>query len=117
MYCAKHVYAIEFMVGAQLINDLTAWNGVEAFRLLSLPVPKPGEEESEDQHKAKHIVQSCLQNSFGFKLAHGMVVQVLGETLGSLWRAHPGADDVEGTYAHWLRYGIANWNRTAFPKR
>jgi hypothetical protein len=30
-YMTEHVYAIEFIVGAQLINDLAMWNGPREF--------------------------------------------------------------------------------------
>ena len=115
-YVAKHVYAIEFMAGSQLINEMTAWNGRKAFDLMSLSLPKKeGEVENAQQKEAREIVEACLQKSFGFKLAHGMILRVFGDTLGSLWRKHEGSDDVQGTYAHWLRYATMNWNQDAIP--
>lgn len=114
-YVANHVYAIEFMVGSQLINEMTAWNGRKAFDLLSLSLPKEGEEENAEQKEAREIVEACLQRSFGFKLAHGLILRVFGETLGSLWRKHEGSDNVQGTYARWLRYGSMYWNQDAIP--
>lgn len=115
-YVAEHVYAIDYMEGSQLINESTAWNGPEAFRLMSLSLPKEGEAESEDQAKAKEIVEECLRRSFGFKLAHGLILRVMGDTLGSLWRKHEGSDAVEGTYADWLRYGVVNWCQDELPR-
>ncbi|CRL19252.1 unnamed protein product [Penicillium camemberti] len=113
----KHFYAIEFMEGSQLINELTSWNGREAFDLLSLPMPKEGEEESERQKMAHEIVEACLSRSFGFKLAHGLILRVNKVTLGSLWRDNPGSDVIPGTYASWLRHGIFYWNQNNVPKR
>jgi hypothetical protein len=115
-YCAEHIYAIEYMVGSQLINEYTSWNGQRAFDLMSLPLPSPGTEESEDQKLAREIVQACLQKSFGFKLAHGLIIRVLGDTLGSLWRKHDGTDNMPGTYAHCLRQGMIYWNQDALPE-
>lgn len=114
-YVAKHVYAMEFMVGSQLINDMTAWNGQRAFDLMSLELPGKGEQEGEDQKLAREIVEACLSRSFGFKLAHGIILKVLGDTLGSLWRKYEGSDDVPGTYAHWLRYGMVYWSQDELP--
>ncbi|MCJ1290708.1 hypothetical protein MMC34_002250 [Xylographa carneopallida] len=114
-YVAEHVYAIEYMVGSQLINEFTAWDGQKAFRLMSLSLPKEGEVESEEQKQAREIVEACLQKSFGFKLAHGLILKVLGPTLGSLWRQHEGSDDVPGTYAHWLRHATVYWNQDELP--
>lgn len=116
-YCAEKVFAMEYMEGSQLINELTGWDGEKAFRLMSLKVPREGEEESGEQKEARNIVESCLRRSFGFKLAHGLIIRVLGQTLGSLWRANEGSDDVEGTYAHWLRYGMVHWCPDELPKR
>ena len=114
-YAAEHVYAIEFVEGSQLINDMTGWDGKKAFDLMSLSLPNEGEAESAEQKEAKEIVETCLQKSFGFKLAHGLVVRVFGDTLGSLWRKHVGSDDVLGTYAHWLRHGTMYWNPDGIP--
>ena len=114
-YIAKHVYAIEFVVGSQLINEMTAWNGQKAFDLMSLSLPKEGEVENAEQKEARKIVETCLQRSFGLKLAHGLILRVFGETLGTLWRKHEGSDDVLGTYAHWLRYASMYWNQDGIP--
>ena len=114
-YVAEHVYGIEFMVGSQLINELTEWDGRKAFNLTSLSLPKEGEVESAEQKQAREIVEACLQKSFGFKLAHGLILRVYGDTLGSLWRKHEGSDNVPGTYAHWLRYGTMYWNQDEIP--
>ena len=71
--------------------------------------------ESVDQQQAKEIVESCLCRSFGFKLAHGLVLEMVGVTLGSLWREHEGSDNIPGTYAHWLRHGTMYWNQELDP--
>ena len=114
-YCVEHVYAISFMEGSQFINEFTAWDGQKAFDLMSLPMPKEREEESDVQRRAREIVEACLSRSFGFKLAHGLILRVMNVTLGSLWRDNPGSDVVPGTYAAWLRHGIANWNQDTVP--
>ncbi|KAG9257895.1 uncharacterized protein F5Z01DRAFT_307803 [Emericellopsis atlantica] len=115
-YCAKHIYAIEFMAGSQLINEYTTWNGVRAFELMSLSLPKDAEEETPDQKCAREIVEGCLTRSWGFKLAHGLILKILGPTLGSLWRQHPGSDAVPGTYADWLRKAMVYWNQKEDPE-
>ncbi|KAI1088727.1 hypothetical protein F5B19DRAFT_496123 [Rostrohypoxylon terebratum] len=114
-YVAEHVYGIEWMVGAQLINEYTNWDGKRAFELMSLPLPRDGEVETADQTQAREIVEACLSRSFQFKLAHGFIIRVFKFTLGSLWRAHEGSDNVLGTYAHWLRYGTIYWNQDDIP--
>jgi hypothetical protein len=114
-YVAEHVYSIEHLVGSGLIDDMTGWDGKKAFRLMSLSLPKEGEAESAEQKQARKIVEACLQKSFGVKLAHGLNARVLGETLGSLWRAHVDSDDAPGTYAHWLRHGTMYWNPDTIP--
>ncbi|RFU27233.1 hypothetical protein B7463_g9116, partial [Scytalidium lignicola] len=114
-YVAENIYAMDFMVGSQLINDITAWDGQKAFNLMSLSLPKDGEVESAEQKQAREIVEACLQKSFGFKLAHGMILRVYSDTLGSLWRKHVGSDIAPGTYAHWLRYGTVYWTQDEVP--
>lgn len=115
-YVAEHVYGIDFMVGSQLINAFTKWDGRMAWRLMSLSLPSgDGEEENEEQRLAREIVEACLKKSFGFKLAHGLILRVTGDTLGSLWRKHVGSDDLPGTYAHWLRYAMTYWNQDGIP--
>jgi len=114
-YTVHHVYAIEFMVGSQLINEYTNWSGPRAFELMSLRLPEHGEAETADQKAAREIVEACLQRSFGFKLAHGLILRVFGDTLGSLWRKHNGSDAVPGTYADWLRYGTVHWCQDQLP--
>lgn len=116
-YVAKHVWATDYMVGSQLINEYTAWKGKRAFELMSLPLPRKGEAESTEQQLAREIVENCLSRSFGFKLATGMILRVLGDTLSSLWRKHEGSDDIEGTYAHWFRHGTLYWCQDELPPR
>lgn len=114
-YVAEHVYGIEYMEGSQLINKFTAWDGKKAFELMSLKMPKEREEEGDEQKEARQIVEGCLKRSFGFKLAHGLILRVLGDTLGSLWRKNAGSDVVPGTYASWLRYGMVHWCQDVLP--
>lgn len=116
-YVSKHVWTTDFTVGSQLINEYTAWNGTRAFELMSLPLPQAGESETSDQKLAREIVENCLSRSFGFKLATGLILRVMGDTLSSLWRKHEGSDDVEGTYAHWLRHGTLYWCQDKLPPR
>lgn len=115
-YLAKNVFAMDYMQESQLINQMTMWSGPKQFELMSLHLPKKNEAENEDQKLAREIVEACLTRSFGFKLAHGIIVRVMGQTLGSLWRSHEGADVVPGTYGHWLRYGIERWCQDQLPK-
>lgn len=116
-YVAEHIYAYDYMVGSQLINEITAWDGPKQFELMSLPVAKPGEEESDDQRLARKIIEDCLSKSFGMKLATGIIVRIMGETLSSLWRNNEGSDNVPGTYAHWLRYGTLYWCPKEHPAK
>ncbi|KAI4112557.1 MAG: hypothetical protein LQ345_006314 [Seirophora villosa] len=115
-YHSKRVYSIDFVEGGFLINDFTQWDGRKAFHLMSLPLPRAGEEEeSEEQQLARNIVEACLRRSFAVKLPHGLIEMVIGATLGSLWREHEGSDDVPGTYAHLLRHGTMYWNQDGIP--
>ncbi|KAI9049272.1 hypothetical protein LZ554_007119 [Drepanopeziza brunnea f. sp. 'monogermtubi'] len=116
-YVREKIYAMDFMVGSLLINEIIAWDGQKAFDLMSLPLPKVGETESAEQAQARNIVEQCLKRSFGFKLAHGFILRVYRETLGTMWRKHTGSDAVVGTYAHWLRYGMVHWCQVELPEK
>ncbi|KAJ3499679.1 hypothetical protein NLG97_g142 [Lecanicillium saksenae] len=115
-YGRDHVFAIDFLTGSQLINDLTAWNGPRQFELLSLPMPANGEEETVDQKEARKIVEECLRRSFAFKLATGLILRVMGDTLGTLWKKNPESDNVPKTYAHWFRYATTHFSQNELPK-
>lgn len=116
-YVDEHIFTIDYMEGSQLINVFTDWNGRKAFDLMSLHLPKNDEKESADQKLAREVVEGCLQRSFGFKLAHGLILRVFKETLGSLWRANPESDIVPGTYAYWFRHGTLNWTQDEVPTK
>ncbi|KAJ4152741.1 hypothetical protein LMH87_009263 [Akanthomyces muscarius] len=55
-YGRDHVFAIDFLTGSQLINDLTNWNGLRQFQLLSLSLPADDEEETTDQKEAREEI-------------------------------------------------------------
>lgn len=114
-YITEHLYGMDYMIGSQLINEKTAWSGARAFELMSLRLPEEREVENTEQKAAREIVEECLSKSFAFKLAHGLILAVYGDTLGSLWRKHEGSDDIPGTYAHWLRYGMIHWVPDELP--
>lgn len=116
-YVAEHVYGIDFMSGSQLINELTGWNGRRQFELMSLQMPQEGEEESVQQKEAREVVEAVLTKSWGFKLAHGMILAVYKETLGSLWRANEDSDVAPGTYAAWFRHATLYWRQDSLPPR
>ena len=81
-HIAKHIYAIDYMVGSQLINLRMIWNGLRVFDLMSLSLPQEGEEETADQKQELEIIVACLTKSFRIKLAHGLISEVFGDTLG-----------------------------------
>lgn len=54
-YVKDHWYTMEYMVGSQLINEMTAWDGKRAFELMSLKLPEHGTPETEDQRLARVV--------------------------------------------------------------
>lgn len=115
-YGRDHIFAIDFLTGSQLINQLTGWSGPRQFELLSKALPAAGEAENEEQREARNIVEQCLTTSFAFKLATGLILRVMGDTLGTLWKKNAGSDNVPGTYAHWLRYATTYFSQSQLPK-
>jgi hypothetical protein len=79
---AKHIYRIERAVGSLLATYMTGWDGSRAFRLLSLSLWKEGEAETADQVQARETAEACLLKSFGLRLYHGFILEMLGETPG-----------------------------------
>ncbi|KAK4053074.1 hypothetical protein OIV83_001809 [Microbotryomycetes sp. JL201] len=116
-YIKNHIYTIAFLEGAQLINELTTWNGPRQFELMSLRMPERDEAETLDQAQARDIVEQVLRRSFGFKLATGIILRILGPTLGSLWRDNGDSDVAEGTYAAWFRHATTYWTQKKLPAR
>ncbi|TQV91521.1 capsule polysaccharide biosynthesis protein [Cordyceps javanica] len=114
-YGRNHIFAIDFLTGSQLINHLTSWNGPRQFELFSLCLPTHGERETEDQREAREIVEQCLTRSFGFKLATGLILRVMGDTLGALWKKNAESDNKPNTYAHWFRYATTYYNQSELP--
>ncbi|OAA48793.1 Capsular polysaccharide synthesis [Cordyceps fumosorosea ARSEF 2679] len=115
-YGKEHVFAIDFLTGSQLINSLTGWDGRRQFELLSLRLPVDGQEETADQREAREIVEQCLTRSFAFKLATGLILRVMGDTLGALWKKNAGSDDVPNTYAAWLRHATTCFTPIELPE-
>ncbi|KAM0792467.1 hypothetical protein ACM66B_005142 [Microbotryomycetes sp. NB124-2] len=116
-YTRERIFTIAFMEGAQLINDLTAWDGQRQFELMSLQLPRQGARETSDQTQARDVVEQVLTRSFGFKLATGIILRILGPTLGSLWRDNGDSDVAEGTYAAWFRHATTYWTQKKLPGR
>ena len=82
---SNHVYAIDLLVGSTFINEMTAYNEQKVFDLMSLSLPKEDVVESEEQEVIE-IVEACLRRSFGFKLAHGLILRVFEEsTMRTHW--------------------------------
>ena len=78
----------------------------------------PGQEETDDQKRAREMVVECLSTSCMFKLMHGLVKDEMFTTVGQRWAENPGADDAPGTYASVLRYGCVFIQQTrGIPER
>ncbi|EGX88950.1 capsule polysaccharide biosynthesis protein, putative [Cordyceps militaris CM01] len=114
-YGREHVFAVDFLTGSQLINQLTRWDGARQFALLSLRLPADGEEETADQREARATVEQCLARSFAFKLATGLILRVMGDTLGALWKKNAESDNRPNTYAHWFRHATTYYSQKELP--
>jgi hypothetical protein len=53
--------------------------------------------ENAKQKEAREMVEVSLRKSFGLKLAQGVILRLLGVSLGTLWRKREGSDNVQGT--------------------
>jgi hypothetical protein len=104
-YVRERCWLVSMMEGAFAHEQMAGWSGQREFELLKLPIPEPGEEESDDQALARRIVQKLVADSWCLKLGHDSSAKLFGaDTLGMMWRKHEGSDCGEGTYAGWLRW-------------
>ncbi|KAL1602403.1 hypothetical protein SLS60_005819 [Paraconiothyrium brasiliense] len=98
-------------------ETLTNWTSKKQHELFALPLPGPGEQESEDQKLARTIVEKAVAESWCMKLGHGFSAKLFGaDTLGMLWRKHSGTDCQGGTYGGWLRWAEVNCKQDSAPK-
>ena len=117
-YVREKCWLLSMMDDAFAHEQVTSWSGQRQFDLLKLPLPRPGQEESEDQKLARSIVETTVRESWCLKLGHGFSAKLFGgDTLGMLWRKHDGSDCGDGTYAGWLRWAEVNCtsNKTRLP--
>ena len=116
-YVREKAWLVSMMEAAFAHEQLTSWTSARQFELLKLRVPKEGEEEGEEQRKAREVVEKVVGESWCLKLSHGVSAKLFGaDTLGMLWRKYDGSDCEEGTYAAWLRWAEVNL-RQAEPIR
>lgn len=108
-YVREKCWLLSMMNGAFASEQMLNWSGQRQFDILKLQLPKPGEEESEDQTLARRVVEKLVGESWCLKLGHGFSAKLFGgDTVGMLWRKYPGTDCEEGSYAGWLRWAEIN---------
>ncbi|KAF2265259.1 hypothetical protein CC78DRAFT_579672 [Lojkania enalia] len=104
-YVREKCWLLSMFDYAYVNEQMTGWNGQRQLDLFAQRMPKPGEEETQDQALARQIVERVVTESWCIKLMHGFSAKLFGsDTLGMLWRKHHGSDCGEGTYAAWLRW-------------
>ncbi|KAJ7245715.1 hypothetical protein C8J57DRAFT_1361532 [Mycena rebaudengoi] len=108
-YAREKTWLLSMLDGAFLIEQMTAWTSQHQLDLLSLRMPKPGEQETDDQAVAREMVEKSVRESWCLKLRHGSSAEFFGgDMLGMLWKKHEGSDAGEGTYAGWLHWAQVN---------
>ncbi|KAH7118718.1 hypothetical protein B0J11DRAFT_73907 [Dendryphion nanum] len=104
-YVREKCWLLNMIDGVFVHEQATGWSGERSWALLSMPLPKDGEQETEEQALARQIVEKMVGESWALKLSHGFSAKLFGgDTIGMLWRKHVGSDCAEGTYAGWLRW-------------
>jgi hypothetical protein len=84
-YVREHCWLYNMLDMAYVSEKMTGWNGSRAFQLLSLNLPKSGEQETADQKLASDIVEKSVAESCCLKLMHGFSATIFGgDTLGML---------------------------------
>jgi hypothetical protein len=108
-YVREKCFLLSMIDATYIHEQITSWSGKRQHDLFALPLPKPGEKESDDQAMARNIVERVVAEAWAIKLGHGFSAKLFGaDTLGMLWRKHVGTDCGEGTYAGWLRWAEVN---------
>jgi hypothetical protein len=108
-YVREKCWLYSMMDRAYVQEQITGWNGQRQWELLRQRLPGPGEQESGDQELARQMVEKTVGGSWCMKLGHGFSAKLFGgDTVGMLWKKHPGTDCEAGTYAGWLRWAEVN---------
>ena len=94
-------------------QQVTGWSGNLQFELLTAKRSGVGVVKDDKWQAAENFVNDALANTSTMKLSHG-IPGALESFLADLWDSeeHHDKDNLEETFAHYLRYGSVHYNQT-----
>ncbi|KAL7809587.1 putative capsule polysaccharide biosynthesis protein [Trichoderma gracile] len=112
-YYAKHMFLAPALQETFYFQQVTGWSGTRQFELLTRRRTGKGVVKDETWHAAEDFVQDALANTSTMKLSHGPP-GALDSFLADLWdsKEHQDKDNIEGTFAAYLRYGSVHFDQT-----
>lgn len=112
-YFSKHMFLTPALQETFYFQQVTGWSGTRQFELLTTQRSGEGVVKDDKWQDAEDFVHKALANTSTMKLSHGPA-GALESFLADLWdsKEHYDADNVEGTFAAYLRYGSVHFDQT-----
>ncbi|KAI1639435.1 capsular polysaccharide synthesis protein-domain-containing protein [Biscogniauxia mediterranea] len=112
-YVSNSVLLFPVMQEMYYFQQVTGWSGTRQFELLTAKRSGAGVVKDERWQAAENFVHDALANTSTMKLSHGPP-GALESFLADLWDSeeHHDKDNIEGTFAHYLRYGSVHFQQT-----
>ncbi|OAQ65497.1 glycosyltransferase [Pochonia chlamydosporia 170] len=112
-YFSKHMFLTPALQETFYFQQVTGWSGTRQFELLTTQRSGEGVVKDDKWQDAEDFVHKALANTSTMKLSHGPA-GALESFLADLWdsKEHCDADNVEGTFAAYLRYGSVHFDQT-----
>ncbi|KAI0483600.1 capsular polysaccharide synthesis protein-domain-containing protein [Xylaria cf. heliscus] len=112
-YFSNHMLLFPALQETYFFQQQTNWSGTRQFELLTAKRTGEGVVRDEKWQAAENFVTSALANTSTMKLSHGPA-GALDSFLADLWdcKEHQEKDNVENTFAAYLRYGSIHFDQT-----
>ncbi|RYP18527.1 hypothetical protein DL765_003902 [Monosporascus sp. GIB2] len=112
-YYSKRMLLASAMQETFYFQQVTGWAGTRQFELLTAKRTGEGVLKDETWEAAEAFVNDALANTSTMKLSHGPP-GALDSFLADLWdsKEHQEKDNIEGTFAAYLRYGSVHFDQT-----
>lgn len=112
-YYSNHMLLFPALQETYYFQQQTNWSGTRQFELLTAKRTGEGVVRDEKWQAAENFVTDALANTSTMKLSHGPA-GALDSFLADLWdsQEHQEKDNVEDTFAAYLRYGSVHFDQT-----
>ncbi|KAJ3578607.1 hypothetical protein NPX13_g1958 [Xylaria arbuscula] len=112
-YYSNHMLLFPALQETYYFQQQTNWSGKRQFELLTAKRTGEGVVKDKNWQAAENFVIDALANTATMKLSHGPP-GALDSFLADLWDSmeHQEKDNIEGTFAAYLRYGNVHFEQT-----